>query len=126
MPSSPSLSPVEFGLIGFLLILIWHVLNIGKQLFLAKQRDGQTTPCHADPTYAQRLRDIHEYVEDTGHRIDRGEFSCRWDREEVRDMLDVTKRQNEVSQRQVVAMEAMIQEMRLLRQELVLTRNGRH
>jgi len=133
VPVSPQVSPLEFGLIGFLLILIWHVLNIGKQLFLASKKPASSFPCMADPAYPKKIQDLHDYMEDASHRIDRGEFSCRWNREEVRDLLEATTKQAEVSQRQaeaaqrqVSAIETLTNEIRLLRQEMVLTRNGRH
>lgn len=126
---SPTVVPIDwnqFGLVGAVLILMWYVLNVGKQLFLAsrKREEPQTSQiaqlaCMRDPLYVQRLHEIHDHTKRVDEHIVHGEFGCQWkDREEVRDYIDITKRQ-------VVAMESMVREMQLLRQELVTTRNGR-
>ena len=109
-------SPAEYGLIGFLLILIWRVMGIGSSLFIAKKNPppGQTTvglACQQDPRHFQRIREIHEMTLDTDKKKAAGDFGCAWQgRDEVRDSLEL--------QRQLLK---AIQE---LTAELRLTRNG--
>lgn len=134
MPNSPTtdilqVNPLQFGLVGFVLILMWYVLNVGKTLFLAskaKEKDISPLVCQQDPLHFQRIREIHDYVKSTETQINHGEFSCQWkDREEVRDYIELTKKQLAVSEQVVKAMDGVVREMQLLRQELVTTRNGR-
>lgn len=113
-----SYSPMEYGLVGFLLLLIWQVLNVGKQLFLAKKGASSTGPtvmsalaCQTDPLYSQRIRDIHAHTLAVQKQIDRGMFQCQWHgRDEIRDFLEALKEQTA--------------EMRALRDEIKKTRNG--
>lgn len=130
-----TVNPLQFGLVGFVLILMWKVLDVGKTLFLAsrnrdesdrQQEHAAGLSCQQDPMHFQRIREIHEYVKHTGDQINQGEFSCQWkDREEVRDYIDLQKKQLAVSEQIVKAMDLVAGEMRLLRQELVTTRSGR-
>lgn len=106
-------SPIEYGLTGFLLILVWRVLSIASSLFLAKKVPAQTAglACQQDPRHFQRIKELHEMTMDTEKQKVSGKFGCAWQgRDEVRDSLEL--------QRQLLK---AIQELTL---ELRLTRNG--
>ncbi len=124
-----NINPLQFGLVGFVLILMWYVLNVGKTLFLAsKERNREADSplaCQQDPLHFQRIREIHEFIKHTGDQVNMGEFSCQWkDREEVRDYIEVAKKQVTALESFGRSLETVSSELRLLRQELVLTRNG--
>jgi hypothetical protein len=120
MAADPTMmNPMEFGVVATSLILVWKLLDVAKQLFLANKVPSGPEQLSYDTLMRQRVKDIHNHCEGIQSDMDRGEFGCQWkDREEVRDYIDITKRQ-------VTAMESMVREMGLLRQELVITRNGK-
>ena len=130
MPLAPNTPEImEYSLAAVSLILVWKLLDVAKSLFLANRiatSPSSNFACQQDPKYGERIRridqrmlDVHTYTEGVQLQIAKGEFGCQWkDREEVRDYIDITKRQVEVQ-------EAMVAELKLLRQELVITRNGR-
>ena len=111
-----NIDPMQFGLVGFVLILMWKVLDVGVKLTLAK-RGTVTTSSTTTATPAicqmdrQLLKDIHTHTVGVQKQIDQGHFSCQWkSRDEIRDLLDAIKDQTR----------AMI----ALSEELRKTRNG--
>lgn len=116
--------PTQLGVMMVLVIILYKALDLVKALAMSKlfpeqvrNRSGELA-CQQDPLHFQRIQEIHDYTKLVAKQIDHGDFACQWkDREEVRDYLDVAKSQ-------VTAMQSVVNELRLLRQELVITRNG--
>jgi Zn-finger protein len=110
----------EYGLVGLAMIVVYKVLEVGKQLFLNKRGIYENAyPCQADPTYGERLRRMDKRIEDIGERVTTGATSCQWkDRDEVRDMIEILRKLVDVTTTNV-------QETRALTEELRKTRNGR-
>ena len=91
---------LDYGLVSFALILIYKMLEIGKQLFLAKKINGvgaadsripTMTPlaCQVDPVHFSRIKDMDATCKKIDSAFDRGEMGCAWTgRDEVRDMLE--------------------------------------
>ncbi|RKZ20203.1 hypothetical protein DRQ50_00155 [bacterium] len=116
-----SLAPTEYGLIGFLLILVWKVLGVGQQLFLARRGAGDSLPypCAKDPVHFQRIKEMHQMAKADETDKARGMYGCQWkDRDEVRDLLELMRKSIHASNNQTHAIKALTDEMRL-------ERNGR-
>lgn len=116
--------PDQLGIVVVLLIVIFKGMDVVKAMIISKlvgNTNGKVTPVvdlEQDLAHIQRTKDIYDYTKKVNEQIMHGDFSCQWkDREEVRDYIDVAKRQ-------VLAMESVVSELQLLRKELVLTRNG--
>ena len=111
---------LEYGLVGLALLVVYKVLEVGKQLFLNKKGVYENVyPCQADPLYGERLRRMDKSIKDMGDRITTGATSCQWkDRDEVRDMIEIMRKLVEVTTTNV-------QETKALTEELRKNRNGR-
>lgn len=89
----------ELGISGALVVVIWKMLDLGKQLFLEKRSNGsgggvsKSPPmmtdlaCQVDPLHFQHVKETHAMVKEWNSRIDRGEFTCAWQQHAVGDML---------------------------------------
>lgn len=90
----------ELGIVAFALMVVWKLLDVGKQVFLTKRiiNGNVKVPvmsplaCQVDPQHFGRIKEIHKYTENVSERIARGQFSCEWkDRDEVRDFAQSIK-----------------------------------
>lgn len=107
----PMPGPIDYGITGVILIVLYWVLYFGSKLLLSKKGVAGAHTC-VDPITQQRVLEIHTYTEGVQQQIAHGDFKCVWEgRDEVRDF-------KEIMTRNAVATEA-------LTTELKLTRNGK-
>lgn len=119
-PDSVS-SPLDYGIVGFALLLVWQVLSVVKILILSKKMEQTqgTFACQTDPLYPNRVKEIHECMNGMKEKILHGDFQCNWkDREEVRDFMEALREQTKAAHETTGAIHALTRELRL-------TRNGK-
>lgn len=105
----PTPNPVELGVVGILLIVLFWVLKYLTTTQLVK-KGAVGGPC-TDPITRQRVKEVHNYTEGVQTQIAAGDFKCAWHgRDEVRDLLEA-QRENTMA-------------MKMLTDELRTTRNG--
>jgi len=120
--TDPSVNTLlDYGALGLALMIIWKILDIGKQVFLSKKAPAPPLlqmPCAHDPLYVERIKRIDNSIGKMDTMIAEGQFFCQWkDRDEVRDMMEVMRALNSAVERNTA-------EMSKLTSELHKTRNG--
>ena len=130
-------SPLDYGLVGAVLILLYKLIDFLKAVMLKKHGicDDHAPHVGADKTQElfQYIKEIHSYTGKVGQLIDSGKLGCQWkDRDEVRDNMEFQKRVTEVHDKQTDMMEklsatmvVLIAEIKALSTEMRLTRNGK-
>jgi hypothetical protein len=122
-----TITPIQGTLMGALLMVVWKLLDVAKQIFLKNKIPSEPAianfACQQDPKYGERLRridqrmhDVHNYTEAVQLDIAKGVFGCQWkDREEVRDYIELVKRQVTATEAMVTGMTKLTEELRLAR-----------
>ena len=92
---------LDYGVVGFALIIIWKLLDIGKHLFLNKKGLAPSIPvdfnihtphCKYDPLYAKRVEYLEKSINNMDLLIAEGRFDCQWKgRDEIRDLLEIMR-----------------------------------
>ena len=130
-------SPLDYGLIGAVLILVYKLIDVLKAVMLKRHGicDDHAPHIGAEESRElfQYIKEIHSYTGKVGQLIDSGKLGCRWrDRDEVKDTVEFQKRVTEVHDKQTDMMEklsdtmgVLIVEIKALSVELRLTRNGK-
>lgn len=120
----------EFGVAGVLIVLVYKLLELVVTLFKGEKKAPLLTmtplACQTDPKHFQRNMETHGMVkkvlgwtDDIKESVNQGEFSCAWQgRDEIRDFRESISALGQSG-------EALVVEMRLLREEMVKTRNGK-
>lgn len=126
-------NPMEFGVIGGILIALYKSLDFAKIMALKKRGVGDTrngTPtlvCQQDPIHHQRIREIHQYTSKVGDLIASKELGCQWqDREEVRDYMELQRKLLDHTVMQIEAGKMVTVALNALTAELRLNRNGKN
>lgn len=106
------LNALDFGVTLALLLVIHKALSIGGQYWLNRNAPPLATlACQQDPAHFQRIKEMHKAIMDTEEKKLRGDFGCKFNnRDEVRDLLEIMRQNTEA--------------LKMLTQELRLTRNG--
>lgn len=111
-PTMTGYAPLDFGLLGVALIVIYKLADLLKSLYLSRKgNDNGAVTLRLDAMTAQRIKEIHQHAERMSQSVDRGMFACAWTgRDEVRDLMENLRE--------------LSNEVRLLRNELQKARNG--
>ena len=117
-------SPLDYGLIGAVLILLYKVIDFLKAVLLKKRgiQDDHAPiamPCLLDPIHHERIKEIHQMCVDTERHKDEGDYRCQWkNRDEVIRFIVAQENQIKASEKVITALNALAAELRL-------TRNGK-
>jgi len=113
----------EWGLLGFSLMIIWKLLDVGKIVFLTKRAENgngnkAVLSSASDILHHEMVKDIHDYTESVQHMIASGRFECQWkDRDEVRDLLETLRSLMTAIEKNTVQMEMLATQIRLMRHD---------
>lgn len=102
-PETMTFDPVQLGIVGIALMIVWRVLGLIQQM-ITKKNGGEVkstidvehfkdiTDLHRFIELAQRIKDIHDYTIRAQQSEDRGRHSCLWNsRDEVVTMVSTMK-----------------------------------
>jgi hypothetical protein len=108
-------NPLDYGIVGIILLVIWKMLGVAQTLFLSKRIEP--APCLK---FHQQIEEIHKMTEATERQKSEGKFGCRWvNRDEVVNSIASHGQHTE-------ALQVLTAEIKELTRELRLTRNGGH
>lgn len=109
-------SVAEYGALGVALIIIYRLADLAKVMYLSKKvskedSDGPALSAIAYPESMIMLKEVQKSTAEIVRSMDRGNFTCAWaGRDEVHDLME--------------SIRSLTNEVRLLRNEMVKTRNG--
>ena len=123
MPAPVASSPLDYGILGGVLILLYLVVDFLKAVIL-KRKGAQNDyaprlVCQQDPIHHERIKEIHAMTVDTEKRKDDGDYNCHWkNRDEVMRFIIAQENQTTATEKVITALNALTAELRL-------TRNGK-
>ena len=106
-------NPLEYGVVGIILLVIWKLLGVAQTLFLAKRVEPAANLIHH-----LQIEEIHKMTEATEKQKNEGKFNCQWENR------DEVVRSVEAHGRHTEALQTLTLEIKELTRELRLTRNG--
>ena len=108
-------NPLEYGVVGIILLVIWKMLGVAQTLFLAKRVEPAANLIHH-----LQIEEIHKMTEATEKQKNEGKFGCRWlNRDEVVKSMEAHRLHTD-------ALRILTTEIKELTRELRLTRNGKN
>lgn len=119
-----SVTPMQLGLVGMTLMIVWKLLDVAKNIFLARVADIRPadTPSKTtngiikDAEHQRKADNMADTIRKWDKMVDSGAFSCAWKgRDEVRDLLETMRALRATQQELVTINRQLVAELRMRR-----------